>query len=363
MKRIIALTLTVFMFLLSFCGCAKEAKTNETVAQTRTSFSFADDLERERSFDGDITRVVPSGAVAQMILTGLCPDLLIGLSGEIKEDVSKYYPEDLKSLPAFGQFYGKKANFNLEAFVSVSPELVIDIGDKKGSIEEDLNALEEQTGVTTLFFSGELNDLSSTYRKLGELLGKKEKAEKIATYIDDSINLAKENSAKIKEEDKKSVYFGIGADGLSCNASGSTQADVIDLIGAKNAIVVDKENISNKSGGTLVDLELIYSVEPDVYIFNTGSMYDSIKDSDWKDLKGIQNDAYYEVPALPYPWMSEPPSVNRILGIYWLGNLIYSDVYNFDIKEKVKEYYELFYDYSLSDEEVNEFLAHSTLKK
>ena len=38
-------------------------------------------------------------------------------------------------------------------------------------------------------------------------------------------------------------------------------------------------------------------------------------------LTAVQQGRYYEIPGLPYDWMSSPPAVNRVLGIWWLGNL------------------------------------------
>ena len=48
--------------------------------------------------------------------------------------------------------------------------------------------------------------------------------------------MAEENSAKLSESERKTVMFGTGSTGLACNAAGSVQADVIELVGAVNAI-------------------------------------------------------------------------------------------------------------------------------
>ena len=61
--------------------------------------------------------------------------------------------------------------------------------------------------------------------------------------------------------------------------------------------------------------------------------------------------------------MSGPPSVNRILGIWWLGNLVYPDIYDYDMREISKEFYSLFYNYELTDVEVDALLANSIFKQ
>ena len=52
------------------------------------------------------------------------------------------------------------------------------------------------------------------------------------------MNMAKENRERIKNEEVLSVMYTTGADGLGTNAKGSSQAQVLDIVGADNAIVV-----------------------------------------------------------------------------------------------------------------------------
>ena len=60
--------------------------------------------------------------------------------------------------------------------------------------------------------------------------------------------------------------------------------------------------------------------------------------------------------------MTQPPAVNRIIGIRWLGNLLYPDLYDEDMIEEAKTFYQLFWHYDLSDEEARALMAHSTYK-
>lgn len=76
----------------------------------------------------------------------------------------------------------------------------------------------------------------------------------------------------------------------------------------------------------------------------------------------IANDTYYEVPGAPYNWISRPPGPNRIVGINWMGQLLYPEYFDNDIVEETKEFYELFYRYELSDDEVQEIFGNSTLE-
>ena len=129
---------------------------------------------------------------------------------------------------------------------------------------------------------------------------------------------------------------------------------------AVNAVVVG--DVSNS--GDTVNMEQLYLFDPDVILFTEGGPFGAVKsDSAWQQLKAIRNDTYYEIPGTPYNWMSGPPSVNMILGIWWLGNLLYPDLYEYDMAEAAQEIYKLFWNYDLSEEEAAGMLKNSSLKR
>lgn len=49
--------------------------------------------------------------------------------------------------PELGQLYGGKGEMDLEALLAADPDVVIDIGETKNGMKEDLQALTEQTGI------------------------------------------------------------------------------------------------------------------------------------------------------------------------------------------------------------------------
>ena len=63
--------------------------------------------------------------------------------------------------------------------------------------------------------------------------------------------------------------------------------------------------------------------------------------------------------ALPYNWIDRPPSVIKVLGAKWLGNLVYPEYFDYDIVAEAKEFFRLFYGWELKDEQLNNILAAS----
>ena len=105
-------------------------------------------------------------------------------------------------------------------------------------------------------------------------------------------------------------------------------------------------------------------MDPDIIILASGGPYEKLNNSDsqWKELRAVKEDHYYEIPGRPYSWMSAPPSVNQVLGARWLMSVVYPDLYESDIYEDVRNYYKLFWHYDLSDDELKTMLQHSVGK-
>lgn len=357
--RIAALAVCIAFTAASLGGCGGRKVVIEGPTQM-----FTDSCGREVEIPEKIDKVAPSGAVSQMVLATIAPEKLVGLSATPSSMQAKYLPEYFIDLPTFGQFYGSKSTLNMESLIAAKPDITIDIGDMKENHASDMKAIQKQTGVPTIFVETSLDKMADAYRTLGKLLDKEEKGNQLADFIDKTVNMAESNAAKIPEKKRKSIMYGTGTTGLACNASGSVQADVIDIIGATNAIKVPEKELNNAGGGNTVSMEQVYNFQPDVIIFTAGGAYQTIADSkEWSQLSAVKNKNYYEIPGEPYNWMSGPPSVNRILGIWWLGNLVYPDVYDYDMREISKEFYSLFYNYELTDVEVDALLANSILKK
>ena len=390
-RRILALLLAFAMFAALLTGCAsgkqesaapETAQTEQTAAEevpaepeqteqapaeeeapaVPESVSFTDSLGRTVELPADITRIAPSGAVATMLLAAIAPEYMVTINAAPSESQMAFLPANLAALPETGQMYGSKANLNLETLLAADPQVVIDLGDKKGDMTEDLNALQEQIGIPVIFVEADLAHMAAAFRTLGGLLsGKAARGEELANLVDRTTALAEENAAKITDDMRVRAMYTTGDDGLGTNAAGSIQAQILDMVGVENAIVV--EDVSNKGGGNVISLEQLYNFDPDVILFADGSIYDTVaEDSAWAQLTAISTGKYYEIPGSPYSWLSGPPSMNMILGVWWLGNLIYPEVYDYNMQAMTQELYKTLWGYELSNEEVTALLANSSLK-
>jgi iron complex transport system substrate-binding protein len=309
----------------------------------------------------EVNRIVPSGALAQMILYTLCPDKLLGLSTALTRVQKQYIGEEYWDLPVFGQFYGGGSTVNYEEIVAAQPDLIIDIGQSKSGIAADMDGLQEQTGIPVIFIQADLDTMAQAYETLGRVTGDEDQAAALAAYIRETLDQAAEYSARIPEEQRKTVLYAQGEFGTEVNGVGSVHAEVLDHVAAVNVAVLD--SISD-GGGDPVSMEQILLWDPEVVILSPDGNYDEIFDDPvWAGVSAVKTGTVYEVPFGPYNWLDRPPSVQRVLGIRWLGNLLYPEVFQYDMVQETQRFYSLFFHYDLSDEQARALMANSTYRE
>ncbi len=168
--------------------------------------------------------------------------------------------------------------------------------------------------------------------------------------------MAERNSAAIPESDRVTVLYSSGPNPLGTDAEGSSQAQVLGLVGAVNAVVV--EDVTSKGGGNIINMEQLYNFDPDVVIVAEDDALDQVLTDDaWAELRAVREGRVYRVPTEPYCWLSAPPSMNMLLGVWYLGNLLYPEIYDYDMAEKAQEIYQTLWQYDLSAEEAASMLA------
>lgn len=349
----LALVLALVMTLsLAACGSQPTPPAEEdTAAQTRV---FTDSTGREVTVPAQIDKVAVSGPLAQIVLFALCPGKLVGVANAWDESAQQFLDEKYYNLPLLGQLYGGKGELNLETLLSSGAEVVIDVGEAKDTIVEDMNDLQEQTGIPFLHIDAKLVSMDETYTMLGDLLGMTDEARTLADYCRSTYDKA---TAIADGAEKANLLYITGDTGLNVIARGSYYAEVIDLL-SNNLAVVDEP--SSKGTGNEVDMEQLLNWNPDVILFAPGSIYSTVdQDATWQNITAIKNGTYYEVPMGPYNWMGFPPSVQRLLGMLWMAKVLYPDAADYDLYTEAANYFQLFYHCQLTQEQYDALVANS----
>lgn len=313
---------------------------------------FTDSLGRSVEIPINPEKIAPSGNVAQLALYALAPEKLSGWSSKLSTEAKSLFLSEVKDKPVFGTFYGKKANLNMEALMTSGSELVIDVGNIKGSKEDmasEIDKLSEMIGLPVIFIAADsIEDYPAMLRTLGEITGDTERAEKLSSFAKDALDYGK----KLKNELKPvSVYYSPSEDGLEAVEKGSSHSETLDYIGADNVVPI---TFSSSNGQ--VSLESLYLWDPEVILFASPEAYENaLLDGAWSILSAVKNKRVYTLSANPYPLIDRPPSTQRLLGIYYLGYILYNDEQH--IMDKTIEFYNLFYHKEIDRNEVPSLLG------
>ena len=354
-KRLLALVLALVMSLSLFaCGQKQQEDKTDDGTQTETTRVFTDSCGREVTVPADIQKIAVSGPLAQMVVFAIAPDKMVGVANAWDESAKAYFDAKYLELPLLGQMYGGKGELNLETLLAAAPDVVIDVGEPKDSMAEDLDALQEQTVIPFVHIDAYLASMDDTYAMLGDLLAMPNEAQGLADYCRYAYDKVKAIADSVEKVD---LLYVTGEEGLNVIAKSSYHAEVIDML-CNNLAVVDEP--SSKGTGNEVDMEQILNWNPAAVIFAPGSIYSTVADNEnWQTIPAIRDGRYYEVPMGPYNWMGFPPSVQRILGMQWMAKVLYPDAADYDMYETTQTYFQLFYHCDLTAEQYAALTAHS----
>ncbi len=349
----------------SASASSSEASSSETSASASSAaagdvVTFTDSTGRKVEVPAKIDRVAVTGPISQMCMLTFAPDKMVGLSNELSAAEMKYVGEEYGKLPVYGQIYGGKGDFNKEAVASADPQLILDIGEAKKSIVEDLDEIQAATGIPCVHIEATLDSYDEAYELLGELLGEETRAAELSDYCAQTYASVKSAMENVPAEERVKVAYLLGDAGLNGMAKGSFQGTVVDMM-ANN--VVEVENAGGSGLGSEISFEQIALWDPEMIIFGPDSICDTVADDpSWATLTAIKNGNYYQVPGEPYNWISSPPGINQILGLQWFARLCYPDQFEDSMADVAKDYYKMLYNYELSDDEVATLLKNAEPK-
>ena len=344
---------------------AAETTTAPETAETEKASSekpVKDMAGRDIQVPDEVKSVYSTSPVGTNFMYTFDDTMVAGTNFDLSEAEKKFTSDHYQSLPNLGGWYGKGNEGNVEEIIKAAPNLVLASGVDQSSIDT-ADQLQEKLGIPVVLINTDFDYMADAYRFVGEIVGNTERGEELAVYTENTINKAKEITAAIPEDKKVTVYYAEESLGLNTDPSGSAHSRLIDLCGGINVADCD---VSPGYGRTEVSMEQVISWDPEYIIACTDNGYDDsgsyskiLSDSQWSVIQAVKDKHVYETPAVPQNWFDRPPSVNTIIGIKWVQNLLYPDYADYDIKKEAKEFYKMFYHYELSDSEVDELLARS----
>ncbi len=323
---------------------------------------FTDTLGRKVTVPLEINKVYSTSPIGTILVYTINPDKLAGWNTELRDGEQRYIDEKYHHLPVIGGWFGKTSEGNVEEIMKVNPDVIISVGDTDPSSAETADQIQEQTNIPVVLLDLDLEKIDQTYTMLGDLINEKEVTDRLAGYCRETVADILDKASQIPDEQRVRVYYAEGPRGLNTDPSGSRHVQVLGMVGGINVAEIE---MPGKAGLADVSLEQVLYWNPELILCwnnEQGGYFDNIQvDPDWQDITAIKNGQVYEIPCAPFNWFDRPPSVNRVLGLKWLGHLLYPELYDYDIVQETKEFYALFYHSTLTDGEAAELLKNATL--
>jgi iron complex transport system substrate-binding protein len=209
--------------------------------------------------------------------------------------------------------------------------------------------VQQQTGIPYALLDGRFDAIAATYRKLGELTGRQNDSEKLARYADDTIKATTGRIAAIEASARPRVYYARGP--LATGLGGSINVETIEML-ARNVAGGNQGGLAN------VSIEQVLLWNPDVIVTIDQEFAASVRgDPAWSAVKAVRDGRVHLSPKMPFGWVDFPPSVNRLIGLWWLAKILYPDKFPEDIRALTRDFYSMYYHRTPSDAQIDHVLA------
>ena len=234
---------------------------------------------------------------------------------------------------------------NLEDIVARNPDLVLTNPTKHGDLADRLIDL----GIPAIQYVAESPQAMKEAMLLtGQALGEDtaNRAQEFAAYYDRTMAKIASATKGMPKTERPRVYF-CGSSPLRAASGDMYQSLMVDAAGGES-VTAGLYGYWND-----VNIEQVLVWNPDVIIITSygGLMPQQILDDpDWQSIPAVRNGRVYKLPALAAAW--DTPVPDSLLGIMWLADMLYPNEINIDLASECRAFYNRFYGYTLSDEEV-----------
>lgn len=380
-KKLLVFGLATMMLLGGCSAPAKEqaaATTQQETTQQLTEGKTQASSEAKVSQEKKIQVTDMNGRVVDIpteinsvVLTALPLPSIYALAGAPIEKLKGIHPGSSSAIEnsimsvMYPGLVGIADNFiggtdiNVEELLKLHPDVVI----YWAEYENQYEAL-QKVGIPAVGVKGAPGgDVIATLNEwldiLGQIFGTTGNTQKVISYANQVKKEVADKLAGVSDKDKPKVLYlyNHGSDEISVSGSNFYGGYWIESAGGINVAA----GIDNH--GT-VNMEQIYEWDPDIVILTTftntmpDDLYNgTITGQDWSNITAVKNKKVYKEPLGVYRWF--PPSGDAPLMFEWMAQIIHPELFTYDMKDEITNYYKQFYDYDLTPEQAQGILDSS----
>lgn len=252
-----------------------------------------------------ITHVLPAGPPAAVLLAAVAPDLMLGWPSPLSDDARALLSPAAGKLPQIPRLTGREDV--ADKVQALKPDLILDYGTVSPRYADLAQQTQQRTGISTILLDGSLTEIPHVFRLLGSILHREGRAETLAMLAETLLALPATQNAHPR------VLYARGADGLTIAASGTDVTEIFTRLGWQ-VLAPDGQGSFRSSS-----VDAIRALDPDILIFSDPAMHATVMhDGAWRTVRAVREGHVAIAPSLPFGWVEEPPSINRLLGLAWL---------------------------------------------
>src|SRR5262245_61182033 len=321
----------------------------------RPTFGRAEEISdgagRTVFISAPVKQVLPAGPPASILLYTAAPKLLIGWPRALRAEERAFLLPDIASRPEVGRLTGRGNTANLELIVKLKPDLIVDVGNVTDTYISVADRVQSQTGIPYALLDGRLDRSADAYRLYGKLIRQEARLSGLADQVEAMLRVVKTRVSTVPEGSKPRVYYARGEKGLETGLGGSINVESIEFMGARNVA-------GGQHGGlATISMEQILAWDPEVIITIDPDFARNVPtDPSWRSIAAVRAGRVHLSPRLPFGWIDFPPSVNRLIGLWWLGKVLYPAFFPEDLRPITREFYERFYHVTITDDQLKQVL-------
>ncbi len=338
--RIVILSLLTIFLLI---GCSTKQKTSDL-----SFIKLTDQAGRELEIEQPVQRVISTyGPATSFIYAVGAGNQLVSASYLGSRDpfgASVMEKIDPRFQEIMGEEFFTQDDFNLEQAASLNPDLIV-----ASSRSAWLDSA-SQLDIPIFLVNAETEEsLKEAMLLIGQIFGSDSlsQAQAWVEYYDEIVDSVSEETGGIPQNERPRVLF-TGTEPLRVASGDMYQTSIIEAAGG--------DSVSSELTGYWndVNLEQVALWNPDIIIVPPygGATVEAITDSpEWQILDAVKEGKVYRMPKLVVPW--DTPAPDSVLGIVWMAQLLHPDLVELDCANEATYFYETFYQYSLTVEELN----------
>jgi len=350
----------VLLVIVSACAGCVESTGQQTDTKTGDVVSVNDSLGRNVTIPSDPTRIICTGVSCIRYVVYLdAEDKLAAATSGDQANASVTHEDrpyvlanpQFANLPSIGS---SDSSINQEQIVALHPQVIftfVSASNQTTDGSTSADVLQAKTGIPVIAETpGSITtdegwaQIDATFRHMGQILHKEERAEELISYINASINDLENRTGNITASEQKTAYIGgVGYGGAHGITGTQPTYPPFEWVHVKNAA----GNYTRQSSAEFSKESLIY-INPQ-YIFldaNTLSVqgeaggFDDIKSPVFSGMQAVKNGDVYAVLAYNH---GSTNIGTALADAYFIGKTVYPDRFaDIDSQKKADEIYTMF---------------------